>query len=748
MKAVAIALAVALISASAAFAQEKQEPAESGQGKKPKPALSKESEEEFLKILKQLDSDEYKERAAAQEALKKLCGKERERIVPLLKRHHATASEEVKTSLERSLKFIDRLRRVEELLAVFDVLAMPDTRGKKLVLYNTGGYGFCGDDDKLRFHYAFGWVLSDSRKEIELFETSLAKSTRRRDYSLPREWYRFKDQHPKDMPLPGCCREYDFKKFCRSFLDGGPTSYWAAIEQYAGGRLSNAVEAALFAYWALQHGMDDTAMALVALTRVPLREDGKHRTDKELTDLIAGELATIIRWRAINRANEGVSRPELLKLWETVLKLPRHEFTNEAKQMAELYRKMIEEDGKWKELTKDEIGKLSAQKQAACWMHKLRDADARQICQPGDCMVVSDFCWRTEKPNPAVELRKLGWSVIPLLIEHLDDPRPTRCMAFQRSYSPGSFYLLRCGDCCQQIFESMTSEDIFTTRSSCSYPFKDGGEQEAKKKAREWWESHKDDDQGKYYFKLLESDSRYRQWVAIGMLLIVDRKKHLPKLLEVAAQDKTARARRILDEVEPYLGKEHKALLEGFLKSEDLDVVLISARTLWHKCRAESGPKEVIKRLRTLTREQEDKCRFCYSAMYFLVRVQEEFAVKALCELINHRLRCVKTQAVVQAYNFPSKEVLEALIPLLDDRDDTGSSEQGGDRYRYCDKAAYSICMMVGYSKKFDSSVPVADRDKFIEELKGWLAKNRDSLDWKSLRERAQERIEAQRSGR
>jgi len=138
---------------------------------------------------------------------------------------------------------------------------------------------------------------------------------------------------------------------------------------------------------------------------------------------------------------------------------------------------------------------MAVEKTAEYWLHRLRDADVGQWSDPGMCCVLSEFSDRLDDkpkaPNPAIELKKLGMAVLPQIIAHLDDTRPTRCKGHARRYRPESFYLLRYGDCCQQIFESVTGHLIYDRSSTNGYPLKDGKGKACKAAAERWWCDYK-----------------------------------------------------------------------------------------------------------------------------------------------------------------------------------------------------------------------------------------------------------------
>ncbi|TMQ31903.1 MAG: hypothetical protein E6K70_21515, partial [Planctomycetota bacterium] len=161
------------------------------------------------------------------------------------------------------------------------------------------------------------------------------------------------------------------------------------------------------------------------------------------------------------------------------------------------YKTLIAEDRAWVEPDKATLAKMTAEQKAAYWLYHLRDANAGQNMDPGRCCVVLEWSYPTvlgepedKTPKPAIELVRLGMAAIPHIIAHLDDPRPTRCQGHWRRYWPESFYLLRYGDCCQQIFESITGYTIYERNDTNGYPMKDGKGTECKAKAESWWREY------------------------------------------------------------------------------------------------------------------------------------------------------------------------------------------------------------------------------------------------------------------
>jgi hypothetical protein len=169
--------------------------------------------------------------------------------------------------------------------------------------------------------------------------------------------------------------------------------------------------------------------------------------------------------------------------------IPHQRFRDEATRTAKDYQSLIDEDAKWVEPDAKTLAAMKPEEKAAYWLYHLRDLDVGQWSDPGSCRVLDELGRGIRldgdpgPPNAAIELKKLGTAAVPLLIAHLDDTRPTRCKGHWRRYWPDGQYLLRYGDCCEQIFEGITGHSI----SSSTYPIQDGKGKECKANAERWW---------------------------------------------------------------------------------------------------------------------------------------------------------------------------------------------------------------------------------------------------------------------
>lgn len=399
---------------------------------------------------------------------------------------------------------------VSSAVAIFAKLGLPSVKEKNFVRFNTGQHW--EQEGKLHFRYAAGWLVEEKPNEVELLTTGLVRLRLKRDRTLPDDWEKRRAEHPADQPLPGELTTVDFEKAAEEFAAGSAERYFglAAMEDAAEGGMSRHADACLFAFWERQRRRADLATKLEALAVRALQALHKEFHDESATttleQAVAHDVAENVRWSAIKAANEGSPRTELVERWKLILALPRTSLTDEAKAMVDAYASLIDEDSKWRELSVAELEKAPPDERVAYWIHALRDLAARQMMQPGGVSVMGGFSGLPEhKTNPAEELVKLGWSAIPALIEGLADSRPTRCMGYWRNFAPGSYYLLTTGDCCQQIFEAITGEDIYRRETTSGAMSKDGRAKQAQKAAREWWDKVKATDERAYLVRVVSS---------------------------------------------------------------------------------------------------------------------------------------------------------------------------------------------------------------------------------------------------
>jgi hypothetical protein len=355
-----------------------------------------------------------------------------------------------------------------------------------------------------------GWLIEDGAKEITVLDRDgdlhkLRKpgpDERRpalkvdKDGTMPYTRYREADRSVAWKAQPE-----DFAAIVKKFLaDGIPVHKEVeGFRDMTGGRFSlqaHVIDAARFAHFVYQHGEAEQASQVYAHAAKACKKytdsyGGGFEKTGRLHEFVADRSASRLRNGAIYSAHGGTARAELKKIWERVAAIPHQQYRDEARETAKHYQSLLDEDGRWVEPDAKALAAMTPAQKAGYWLYHLRDLAVGQWSDPGTCRVLDELGFgnlegEKAKPNAAVELKKLGMAAVPQLIAHLDDARPTRCKGHWRSYWPDGHYLLRYGDCCQQIFESITGHSI----SSATYPIQDGKGKECKAKAEGWWQEY------------------------------------------------------------------------------------------------------------------------------------------------------------------------------------------------------------------------------------------------------------------
>jgi len=311
-----------------------------------------------------------------------------------------------------------------------------------------------------------------------------------------------------NTPVAGTPKDADFAKVCRAFLDEGlPNPDRPAvpgglqIKVTDGGREMiqyHAVRAAQLGAWARQSGDLKLAAELFDRAAAAHAQYEKRFTtrgdERSLSRFLSEAIGSGLWVRAIRSAHGGrAKRADLQAEFERLAGIPGHPHVAEAKDLARGYADLSREDRAWTDQGPAAVAKLSTAEQAVYWVYRLRDHDAAQQMYPGHCNVLAKpLSIRSENgqlvledvTTPALELKRLGMAAVPALIARMDDTRPTRCMGQWRSFSNHDLYLLRYGDCCQQIFEAVTGHRL---PAGGDYPIKAGKGKEYKAAAEKWY---------------------------------------------------------------------------------------------------------------------------------------------------------------------------------------------------------------------------------------------------------------------
>jgi hypothetical protein len=394
----------------------------------------------------------------------------------------------------------------EQLADIFAPPATPSIKDKSWVTVDVGPTNWKSD--------LHGWVISDTPKEIELLDwygemhklRKPAASAKRPAIKEEKDGsILWSEGQNADRSVAWQVRATDYGAKSKKFLeDGMPKekdnrNIFSSVNQRFG-LADHVVDSARHAHFAHQLGKDRHAAELYAHA---LKSQKKYSDsyvggfDKPmpLHEFVADRIASGLRNGAVFSGHGGTPRKELQKRWETIAALPHHKHRDEAKAMVKHYQNLVDEDARWVEPDAKAFAKLTTEQKVAYWLYHLRDLDVGQWSDPGSCYVLGGFGFglRDEdkkKPNPAVELKKIGIVAVPQLIAHMDDARPTRCKGHWRSYWPEGHYLLRYGDCCQQVFEGLTEHKLFRGTTTVSYPIHDGAGKQCKESAEKWWQEY------------------------------------------------------------------------------------------------------------------------------------------------------------------------------------------------------------------------------------------------------------------
>lgn len=384
---------------------------------------------------------------------------------------------------------------------VFSPPGTPGVTGKKRVVIDVGPTNASATRT--------GWLVEDGPKGLTLLgaDGDLLRLSKpgpgekrptlptAKDGSMPFDLY-----WEADRSVAWAVRPDAFAAAAKKFLDAGIPEYkeGGPGRDMSHGRFTlqtHVVDAARFAHFARQAGDGDLAARLHARAAEAYatyqdRYVGGSEKTGDLHEFVADRVASRERNGAIEAAHTGAARADLVQRWERVGAVPHPQYRDEGKEMVKAYQSLLAEDRARVEPDAEEWAAMTPGRQAEYWLYHLRDLAVGQSMDPGSCNVFGEFgalgAAARAKPNAAVELKKLGLTAVPYLVAHLDDPRPTRCKGHWRRYWPDGQYLLRYGDCCQQVFEAITGQTLTTE----TYPVRAKKGAECKAAADKWWRDY------------------------------------------------------------------------------------------------------------------------------------------------------------------------------------------------------------------------------------------------------------------
>ena len=387
------------------------------------------------------------------------------------------------------------LKKLREILASVDLLPTKDSRWVEVQ---------AGSAEQKTWHK--GWLLLESETEIHLLTEDGSENTfdkKKLAAKKPAAEFQWSDVW--------AVRNADFTKYCRDFMVEKKTEANDDSNEFGVYRFqlelamadAAVVNSAKLACWASDRVNEELARQLLkrAVGKLQVRNSRYIGlpASNQLHQFVADRTFPHVKISSSTLFDDSDQDPVKSRLrsleWNRACaKIPYRADHEAILRKIKQLESLIAEDKSWKEPTKEAFAKLDVKQKAAYWVHHLRDLNVRQSSSPGRCMVLTDSPWsfmvprddaKEDTPNPALELRKLGYEVLPQIIAHLDDDRPTQCVGFWRDYAPESYYTLTYGDCCQQIFEGIALQSIY---DGSDYPLRDGKGKQCKERAERWWQ--------------------------------------------------------------------------------------------------------------------------------------------------------------------------------------------------------------------------------------------------------------------
>ncbi len=190
---------------------------------------------------------------------------------------------------------------------------------------------------------------------------------------------------------------------------------------------------------------------------------------RNLTYLFVSNLYSLYKSESSYAAYQGLSLLELRNRQKRIYLLSEKENDHVT---LNLYQKMIEANQNWREPSAESFLRLSDKDQALYWIHHLQYLAASpkkdDLEQKVDIFTGKWIGnrlgqkWQGQD-NPAQHLLNMGTKAIPVLLQHIDDLRPTRVLSSRIFFQPTTYELLNYGDCCLRILITIAGKD-FTSR--------------------------------------------------------------------------------------------------------------------------------------------------------------------------------------------------------------------------------------------------------------------------------------------
>jgi len=484
----------------------------------------------------------------------------------------------------------------------------------------------------------------------------------------------------------------------------------------------DAVEFAVLAYGCRSLGEKTLALAVLDYARETIsRRDQEYLSSGWFWAFVCSGIATRMAYDATHAGFSGEPRPALLRRWKEIAVFSD---TPEAGDTAFEYERQIAEDTAWKEPSADEWARKTPEERASVWIHLLRDHDSAHSISPGWAPVLGPFGEsHAGRTNPADALVAMGWSALPAVIEHLDDLGSTRCLGYWRSFVPESYYLLRVGDACEQVFGAITGLSVYTSMTTAGTMTRDGLAGEAKAIAERWWEEYREKGEVAHLQTLLDSGDRRMRSFAARRLLEIDASTHVARILEHLVRSTDAEeALELAGWVEPHLRPQDRSLFLEFARRGSVEIAVDAARLLWERFRDPEGARMLAARFLRLRDGDEYTSREIAGAgetLQLLAAIGDPPAVREILPTLKSDEGTLRRQAVKALASVRDPLAVAALIPILDEHA-LVYPDWWNEYVRWCDLAIDSLAKMTGYPHVFTLTMETDERDRFIEAWREW----------------------------
>ncbi|MEE9403197.1 MAG: hypothetical protein V3V47_08370 [Desulfobacteria bacterium] len=390
----------------------------------------------------------------------------------------------------------------------FDKLGFPDVKGCKLVRVEQGE-GFYHVPGFAASPCREGFLVNDDKKQFTVLTLDLFLLTL--------------DKPNENIPIyrQFRCEELDLQEFAQRYpsadtVDKGGDSFSSRYPL-----LETRAQAFVLAWACYRNGYKKLATELcrevltsqtfrtIPFGSTPMGGSWDHaereKAKGDLAGLLQKDIGHALTWRAVVAFDDlSVSRPELLKKFETIVKhCPKSRTRRFAKGIVKILQQMIREDAAHSKKPHVPIEQMSSEDRIADLIFHLRDQNGKQYGHPGVLYVLDDP--RADQ-SPADQLFEMGYDAVPQLIEALEDYRLTRSVSCHRPYY-FSHHVYRVNDCALEIIE-LIARRSFYGRSYIEHMSKDGG---VRNDSRDWGSDAKVSSEQKIAVICKEIESWWRQ---------------------------------------------------------------------------------------------------------------------------------------------------------------------------------------------------------------------------------------------